>query len=127
MHVLIGDNGAGKSTIVRSISAVLVGPEQIAAVLPVWREWLSKDAKNGEIELLLKPDSSVDLVTPGQPSDKNFNARFSFTRQDEKVTMNSNIDQAILGQAYRGRRTTWGKTSRSQRRNTKVIIHSADR
>ena len=27
-HVLIGDNGAGKSTIIRSIALALVGPEE---------------------------------------------------------------------------------------------------
>lgn len=31
-HVVIGDNGSGKSSLVRGIAATLIGPEQIRAV-----------------------------------------------------------------------------------------------
>ena len=44
-HVLIGDNGAGKSSVVRAIAASLIGPEEINALLPIWSEWL-KDRKS---------------------------------------------------------------------------------
>ncbi|WP_423228815.1 AAA family ATPase [Pseudaquabacterium rugosum] len=43
-HVLIGDNGSGKSTVVRSIAAALIGPDEIGALRPFWDEWLTSGA-----------------------------------------------------------------------------------
>lgn len=50
-HVLIGDNGAGKSTIIRSIALVLVGHEQAQGLLANWNDWLRRDEKFGLIHL----------------------------------------------------------------------------
>lgn len=50
-HVLIGDNGAGKSTIIRSIALVLVGHEQAQGLLPNWNDWLRPDERFGLIKL----------------------------------------------------------------------------
>lgn len=50
-HVLIGDNGAGKSTIIRAIALVLVGHEQALGLLPNWIDWLRRNEKFGLIHL----------------------------------------------------------------------------
>lgn len=50
-HVLIGDNGAGKSTIIRSIALALVGPEQALGLRADWEDWLNNQASEGEIKL----------------------------------------------------------------------------
>lgn len=55
-HVLIGDNGTGKSTIVRSIAAVLVGRNEIEQIRPYWGEWLALASTNGRIHLELLND-----------------------------------------------------------------------
>jgi energy-coupling factor transporter ATP-binding protein EcfA2 len=102
-HVLIGDNGAGKSTIVRSVAAVLIGPEQIAAVLPFWDEWLSKGKSQGSIELQIKPDLEMDKQGRGQPTDKNISAKF-FLKSGTRVTLETNIDDKNLSP----RNYNWG-------------------
>ena len=102
-HVLIGDNGAGKSTIVRSVAAVLIGPEQIAAVLPFWDEWLTKGKNHGTIELQIKPDPNVDKQGRGQPTDKNISAKF-YLKSGARVTLETNIDDKILSP----RNYNWG-------------------
>ena len=102
-HVLIGDNGAGKSTIVRSIAAVLIGPEQIAAVLPFWDEWLTKGKSQGSIELQIKPDFEVDKQGRGQPTDKNISTKFFF-KSGTRVTLETNIDDKNLSP----RNYNWG-------------------
>lgn len=102
-HVLIGDNGAGKSTIVRSIAAVLIGPEQIAAVLPFWDEWLTKGKSQGSIELQIKPDFEVDKQGRGQPTDKNISTKFFF-KSGARVTLETNIDDKNLSP----RNYNWG-------------------
>ena len=102
-HVLIGDNGAGKSSIVRSIAAVLVGPEQIGAALQVWEEWLTKGQNEGLIELLLRPDLKIDQQGRGQPTGKNISARFLLKRNG-RVTLETNINNKHLSP----RNYNWG-------------------
>ncbi|MFZ4474904.1 MAG: AAA family ATPase [Saprospiraceae bacterium] len=102
-HVLIGDNGAGKSTIVRSIAAVLIGPEQIAAVLPFWDEWLTKGKSQGSIVLQIKPDFEVDKQGRGQPTDKMISTKFFF-KSGTRVTLETNIDDKNLSP----RNYNWG-------------------
>lgn len=50
-HVIIGENGSGKTTILRSIALALIGPKEILRLDPNWSTWLSKDALDGEIEI----------------------------------------------------------------------------
>ncbi|MBX2927301.1 MAG: AAA family ATPase [Saprospiraceae bacterium] len=50
-HVLIGDNGAGKSSIIRSIALGLIGAIEIHGINPNWSEWLQWKAKEGSVLL----------------------------------------------------------------------------
>ena len=50
-HVLIGENGAGKSTIIRSVALALVGPEQALGLRADWNDWLNNTSTEGSIEL----------------------------------------------------------------------------
>ncbi len=50
-HVLIGDNGAGKSTIIRSIALVLVSNVEISGLRANWADWLNKPSFQGKINL----------------------------------------------------------------------------
>lgn len=62
-HVLIGDNGSGKSTIIRAISLVLVGPEEIRGIKPNWNEWLQWKEQKGNIRLDIFKESKLDKQT----------------------------------------------------------------
>lgn len=74
-HVIIGDNGAGKSSFVRSVALALAGPKEAQALRQDWTEWLRADAKDGSIELLVDQDKTVDRATGGGPQLKNFYIR----------------------------------------------------
>lgn len=99
-HVLIGDNGAGKSSVVRSIAAVLIGPEQIAGILPVWQEWLNDESLTGKIELKILPDWAFDSIGRGQPpnKDKTIINRFDLERISNKraVVLSTNASDNKL-------------------------------
>jgi len=62
-HVLIGDNGAGKSTIIRSIALALIGPDDAPALRLDWADWLSQRAPKGQIRLVVEGDQKYDFRT----------------------------------------------------------------
>jgi DNA repair exonuclease SbcCD ATPase subunit len=61
-HVLIGDNGADKSSIIRSIVLALVGPEQALGLRADWNDWLNNQSDEGRILLCLE-NHPVDKQT----------------------------------------------------------------
>lgn len=88
-HVLIGDNGAGKSTIVRSIALVLVGHEQSQALRANWDDWLSQQKEKGEIrlngELQFHPDHMLLKQRMHYEFEKEFEKIGSFKKNDGTV------------------------------------------
>jgi DNA repair exonuclease SbcCD ATPase subunit len=52
-HVLIGDNGAGKSTIIRSMALALVGEKQILGLRANWSDWINRQSESGTINLVI--------------------------------------------------------------------------
>ncbi|MCP3143041.1 AAA family ATPase [Pyxidicoccus xibeiensis] len=60
-HVIIGDNGAGKSSVLRAIALALVGPQEAIALRQDWNEWLRWKAQFGSIQLTMDWDKSWDF------------------------------------------------------------------
>ena len=50
-HVLIGDNGSGKSSVIRAIALGLIGPREVQGIKPNWNEWLKWKKNKGGIVL----------------------------------------------------------------------------
>lgn len=92
-HVLIGDNGSGKSTIIRSIALALIGPEQALGLRADWQDWLNNASDEGEIELLLD-NQNVDKQTGPSAPLKNYLIpnRLTFKRSEKLVKLSSNIN-----------------------------------
>ena len=95
-HVVIGDNGSGKSTVVRAISAVLIGPDQMPAVLPVWDEWLRTGETEGRIYLELKRDHGVDNMSQARPPKNKPIVNEYVLRRNGKVSLSTNANQKSL-------------------------------
>lgn len=59
-HVVIGDNGTGKSSVVRAIALALIGPEKSLALRLSWGDWLSAQQKTGSIKLQIVANADWD-------------------------------------------------------------------
>lgn len=59
-HVLIGDNGSGKSTILKAVSLALVGEAQAQALIDYWSNWLPIQARRGKIMINGQWDNTHD-------------------------------------------------------------------
>ncbi|CAN5474363.1 AAA family ATPase [soil metagenome] len=78
-HVLIGDNGAGKSTIIRSMALSLI-ENQAQGLREDWNDWLNKNADNGKITVNLFRDETYDDIEIG---DYNKSAKDIKNRKDK--------------------------------------------
>ena len=52
-HVLLGDNGSGKSTVVRALALALMGRENALATRQDWSRWRAADGAEGRVRIRL--------------------------------------------------------------------------
>ncbi len=62
-HVVIGDNGSGKSTIISAIALALIGTNEAPALRQNWGNWLRYRESKGQIQLEIVPDIKFDKTT----------------------------------------------------------------
>lgn len=61
-HVLLGSNGAGKSSVIRSLALALAGPKEAAALRQNWSNWQRHGTEDASIKLQFEP-ASCDIFT----------------------------------------------------------------
>jgi len=90
-HVVIGDNGSGKSTFLRSIALSLVGPEEALALRQDWKTWLNNKETEGVMWLNLSQDKKFDKISGKGKVVKKFHltAGIRFLREDSEVRIKS--------------------------------------
>ncbi len=93
-HVLIGDNGSGKSTIIRSLALTLVGPNEALGLRADWRDWLNMRADKGYIKLNLDY-SDIDRRTGSGRKIENYSIpnQLYFTRTNGNVYFSSLVKE----------------------------------
>jgi len=89
-HVVLGDNGAGKSSFLRSVALALAGPLEAFALRQDWNDWLRRGAESGSVVLTAVPDPEYDSF------DLNLNAPgpigIEFVRVGERAELRSIFD-----------------------------------
>ena len=87
-HVLIGDNGAGKSTIVRSTALALLEPNDMNATREDWDEWLNQKATDGYIEVKITLDQRFESALSGDITASNkiiFSNERIFSEEENQI------------------------------------------
>jgi putative AbiEii toxin of type IV toxin-antitoxin system/AAA domain-containing protein len=63
--VVTGDNGSGKTALLRAISLAILGPEQARGLIPDFRQWVTQGRNEGTISLEIRPDHDYDKTLRG--------------------------------------------------------------
>lgn len=63
--VITGDNGAGKSTVLKAIALALLGPDKARFFQDSYEGWVMQGAESGSISLEIRPDPEVDKTRAG--------------------------------------------------------------
>ena len=58
-HLILGGNGAGKTSLLRAIALALVGPTTAATLRQPWKDWLPPEAPKASIDLTLAQEVEV--------------------------------------------------------------------
>src|SRR4051812_27663993 len=61
-HVFLGNNGSGKSTVIRAIALALIGPLKCWSLRQVWQNWVRLGSDSGEVHFGLMQDTYVDAT-----------------------------------------------------------------
>ena len=70
-HVIIGDNGSGKSSVIRSLALAFVGPQQSGALREDFGNWLRREENSGRIAVNLDHHRDFDRFSGrGRPVER---------------------------------------------------------
>ncbi|RDB04487.1 AAA family ATPase [Runella aurantiaca] len=106
-HVVIGDNGAGKSTVVKSIALALLDITDINAAGQDWDEWLKNDGTlTGSTELMITPFESNQTIQ----NRITFEKEFVFGENSYSVELDKDVEivaaYAMIREViFRGKKT----------------------
>lgn len=82
-HVIIGDNGAGKSTIVRAISLGIIGPNDAKALRLNLNDWIRRgEVEQGMIYLAVQKNNDDNKIGKSRPRTKPFEAILTLKRKE---------------------------------------------
>ena len=107
-HVILGDNGSGKSTIVRALALALMGRSNVLAIREDWSRWLTDGEKSGLIDVRLRHHDEDEWTGQDGRGDR-------VIRAEAKIHTNSGSGKRDGGRAsikfssrYAATRTIWG-------------------
>ena len=87
-HVVLGDNGSGKSSFLRAIALALVGAGRAEGLRQSWNDWLTHGQREGEVRLLLRSATPDVVHAANLPADNLYSPGFKLRRE-------SGVDVAI--------------------------------
>ena len=106
-HVILGDNGSGKSTVVRALALALMGESNAYATREDWSRWLADCSRFGHVVVTLRGNAKDQWTGPGRPVERAIIARTNIKAAPGGSRQNGH--QASIEFTGRfGTRTVWG-------------------
>lgn len=106
-HVVLGNNGAGKSSFLRGIALALVGPEDVHGLRQAGDDWLRKGETSGHVSVVFTRDGRFDrLASAGAPY-REYGAKVVIVRGDGGVTLGVDAEEKAASD-----RSVWAPSSR---------------
>lgn len=112
-HVILGDNGSGKSTFIRALAVALIGPNNAAALRQDWSSWLAENADTGTISLSVRAaDSQLDRwVVTGRQATNPIKPKVSISRQAQDGAVSEEFGGDYTKRSVWGSGTGWFSAS----------------
>ena len=107
-HVILGDNGSGKSTFLRAMALAFVGPRQAIAARQEWADWLAPSTSSARILIELTRDAAFDTISgAGRIGDRTiFHAGVGLRKSAEGTSV---VKVRFTPGAIAADRHIWGK------------------
>ena len=106
-HVILGDNGSGKSSIVRALALALMGPEDAAAARQDWLDWIRTGAPQARVTVEVAHQAPFDRWKGTGRSTKTSFTLAVALRPPNGTVYKGGITPQFTGRS--GRRTIWGR------------------
>ncbi len=104
-HVILGSNGAGKSSVIRSIALLMMGEKEAYASRQDFSRWMRSATSESIISGSLTIDREFDMLSGGgYPPERPITAEVKLKTNDEGLT--ARVDAIYSGE--RTQRTIWG-------------------
>lgn len=106
-HVLLGDNGSGKSTIVRALALALMGQQNALATRQDWSRWLVAGCPRGRIRLQLREHECDHWSGRGRTGGRPIALTTTIEAESGRRARNGSLTKIACGGTH-GDRTVWG-------------------
>jgi hypothetical protein len=110
-HVILGDNGAGKSSIIKSLAIIFAGGPKVSAARQIWDDWLAQGQDAAEIEAVISRDDQVDQYVLKGRQPGAFTMRATIQRSPSTAIPADAASAAIQFNSHNSKtaeRTIWG-------------------
>ena len=105
-HVILGDNGAGKTTVVRALALALMGQSSAHAARQDWSRWLAEGRDSGHVSVVLSVHDEDGWTGQGRTSKQPITTKASITAETEGSRYNGH-QATIKYTGLRADRTIW--------------------
>ncbi len=107
-HVIIGDNGSGKSSILRALALALVGPTEAPALRQDWGSWLREGEKSASMRIALQDDRGFDKFSGSGGRVQNYYLLLRL-RLERSAAHGGRVDLKVPRVKFDPKRHVWGE------------------